>query len=60
MKTSFNVPCPASDHGSLEQFTVDDTRSPAEVAGFLRTQGYEPVWKDWDGTYDGQAIAAVG
>jgi len=39
---------------SLEQFTVDDTRSPAAVAGFLRSQGYEPVWKDWDGTYDGQ------
>jgi 2-iminoacetate synthase len=39
---------------SLEQFTVDDTRSPAAVAGFLRSQGYEPVWKDWDETYDGQ------
>ena len=43
----------ASGRESLEQFTVDDTRSPAAVASFLRSQGYEPVWKDWDGTYDG-------
>ena len=40
---------------SLEQFEIDDSRSPAEVATFLRSQGYEPVWKDWDSTYDGQA-----
>lgn len=39
---------------SLEQFAVDDSRSPVEVAEFLREQGYEPVWKDWDVTYDGQ------
>jgi 2-iminoacetate synthase len=38
---------------SLEQFEIDDRRSPAEVAAFLRSQGYEPVWKDWDATYDG-------
>ena len=38
---------------SLEQFAIDDDRSPAEVAGFLRGAGYEPVWKDWDPTYDG-------
>ncbi|MDB6170416.1 MAG: 2-iminoacetate synthase ThiH [Verrucomicrobia bacterium] len=38
---------------SLEQFAIDDERSPAEVASFLRTQAYEPVWKDWDPTYDG-------
>lgn len=29
------------------QFTVADTRSPAEVAGVLRAAGYDPVWKDW-------------
>jgi 2-iminoacetate synthase len=40
---------------SLEQFAVDDTRSPAEVAAMLRRAGYEPVWKDWDATYDGGA-----
>ena len=43
----------ASDPESLEQFAIDDQRTPAEVAGFLRAQGYEPVWKDWDPTYDG-------
>lgn len=39
---------------SLEQFAIDDERSPEEVAAFLRASGYEPVWKDWDATYDGQ------
>jgi 2-iminoacetate synthase len=46
----------AHNQASLEQFSVDDSRSPAEVAAFLRAQGYEPVWKDWDGTYDGQVV----
>jgi 2-iminoacetate synthase len=45
----------ASAPESLEQFAVDDPRSPEEVAAFLRAQGYEPVWKDWDPTYDGFA-----
>jgi 2-iminoacetate synthase len=40
---------------SLEQFSIDDGRSPAEVAAMLRAQGCAPVWKDWDATYDGQA-----
>jgi 2-iminoacetate synthase len=29
------------------QFSVSDTRSPAEVAVAIRGLGYEPVWKDW-------------
>ncbi len=33
---------------TLEQFQVDDSRSPMEIADMIRTQGYEPVWKDWD------------
>lgn len=45
----------ASAPESLEQFAIDDPRSPSEVAAFLRSQGYEPVWKDWDSTYDGFA-----
>jgi len=45
----------ASAPESLEQFEIDDSRSPAEVAAFLRSQGYEAVWKDWDSTYDGFA-----
>jgi 2-iminoacetate synthase len=43
----------ASAPDSLEQFEIDDGRGPAEVAAFLRSQGYEAVWKDWDSTYDG-------
>ncbi len=43
---------------SLEQFAIDDDRSPAEVAEFLRGQGYEPVWKDWDATFDGFGLVA--
>lgn len=30
------------------QFNIADSRSPQEVAGFIRSLGYEPVWKDWD------------
>ena len=47
----------ASAPDSLEQFAIDDPRSPAEIAALLRVRGYEPVWKDWDPTYDGQAAA---
>lgn len=48
----------ASAPESLEQFSIDDDRTPAEVAAFLRSQGYEPVWKDWDATYDGRDVRA--
>jgi len=33
---------------ATEQFQIDDTRSPAEVAAMLRQRGLDPVWKDWD------------
>ena len=33
---------------ALEQFEISDDRSPAEVADMIVSQGYEPVWKDWD------------
>lgn len=36
------------DPGSLEQFEIDDDRSPALIAEMIRRQGYEAVWKDWD------------
>lgn len=42
---------------SLEQFAVSDERGPAEVASFLRESGYEPVWKDWDPSFDGEVLA---
>lgn len=32
---------------SLEQFSIDDGRSPAAVAAMIRDKGYTPVWKDW-------------
>jgi len=34
--------------GSVEQFEIDDTRTPAQIAAMLKYQGIEPVWKDWD------------
>ncbi|MAZ37971.1 MAG: 2-iminoacetate synthase ThiH [Crocinitomicaceae bacterium] len=33
---------------SLEQFEIDDTRSPKEIADMILNAGYEPIWKDWD------------
>ncbi|MDR2562376.1 MAG: 2-iminoacetate synthase ThiH [Prevotellaceae bacterium] len=32
----------------LEQFAVSDDRSPSEVVGAVRSQGYDVIWKDWD------------
>lgn len=34
--------------GALEQFSIDDRRTPPEVAKAIIKAGYEPVWKDWD------------
>ena len=36
----------------LEQFEVDDHRSPAEVVEAIRRAGYDPVWKDFDHAFD--------
>ena len=36
---------------AIEQFEIDDTRSPAQVADMIRAQGFEPVWKDWDSAF---------
>lgn len=33
---------------SLEQFEIDDDRSPTEISEVISDAGYEPVWKDWD------------
>ncbi len=33
---------------AIEQFEIDDNRSPAQVAAMIKQQGFEPVWKDWD------------
>lgn len=32
----------------LEQFAVNDDRTPDEVLAAVKGQGYEVVWKDWD------------
>ena len=37
---------------SLEQFSVSDERTPAQVAADIRREGYEAVWKDWDKIFD--------
>lgn len=33
---------------TLEQFEIEDDRSPEEVADVIRRAGYDPVWKDFD------------
>jgi 2-iminoacetate synthase len=38
----------AVDTESLEQFEIDDERTPEQVAAVIAAAGYEPVWKDWD------------
>ncbi|MCQ2349735.1 MAG: 2-iminoacetate synthase ThiH [Paludibacteraceae bacterium] len=37
---------------TLEQFHVSDERTVEEVAEALRRVGIEPVWKDWDTSFD--------
>lgn len=49
---SCTAPGGYAERGSAtEQFTIDDDRTPAEIAGILRSRGYDPVWKDWDGAF---------
>ncbi|MCH8904733.1 MAG: 2-iminoacetate synthase ThiH, partial [Bacteroidetes bacterium] len=43
----------AADKESLEQFEINDERNPAEIATMIKSNGYEPVWKDWDRIMDG-------
>ncbi len=37
---------------ALEQFHVSDERTAAEVEQALKRAGLEPVWKDWDASFD--------
>lgn len=32
----------------LEQFSINDSRSPEEMIAAIKAQGYEVIWKDWD------------
>lgn len=41
----------------LEQFAIEDHRSPEEVAAAIRCAGYDPVWKDFDRAFDDAAVA---
>lgn len=36
----------------LEQFAINDDRSPEEVVASVKRNGFEPVWKDWDPVLD--------
>ncbi|MCH8330107.1 MAG: 2-iminoacetate synthase ThiH [Bacteroidetes bacterium] len=38
----------ATEIHALEQFEIDDNRSPLEISEMIRSKGLEPVWKDWD------------
>jgi 2-iminoacetate synthase len=38
----------ASEKHALEQFEINDSRSPSEMGVAIRAQGLEPVWKDWE------------
>jgi 2-iminoacetate synthase len=42
------APADSEAESATGQFEISDTRSPREVADFIRTRGFEPVWKDWD------------
>jgi 2-iminoacetate synthase len=33
---------------TLEQFEIEDARTPEEVVAAIRAAGYDPVWKDFD------------
>jgi 2-iminoacetate synthase len=37
-----------SQKDALEQFAVNDNRSPEEMSDMITKKGYEVVWKDWD------------
>ena len=44
---------------ALEQFHVSDERTAHEVDAALRRMGREPVWKDWDASFDHPKLTAA-
>ena len=42
----------AEPEESLEQFSVSDERSATEICSMLKGKGFDPVWKDWDKSYN--------
>ncbi len=43
----------ALDEEAVEQFSISDERTPAEIESVIRSQGYDVVWKDWDLALEG-------
>jgi 2-iminoacetate synthase len=37
---------------TLQQFEIEDRRSPEEVFDAIKGEGYDPVWKDFDRAFD--------
>ncbi|NND77984.1 MAG: 2-iminoacetate synthase ThiH [Flavobacteriales bacterium] len=42
----------AVEEASLEQFEIDDKRTPEQVRTMIEQNGKEVVWKDWDKSYE--------
>lgn len=42
----------AVEKQSLEQFEIDDSRTPLQIAEMIKNNGYETVWKDWDPVFN--------
>jgi len=37
-----------NDDNAGKQFSIDDIRTPTEVAAHLKSAGFDPVFKDWE------------
>lgn len=43
----------AENNKALEQFEIDDSRSPNIVANAIKQRGYQVIWKDWSQSFSG-------
>ncbi|MFQ6371039.1 2-iminoacetate synthase ThiH [Shewanella sp. YIC-542] len=41
----------ANPDSALDQFEINDARSVPEVVAAIRSAGFQPVWKDWEGAW---------
>ncbi|MBP5732081.1 MAG: 2-iminoacetate synthase ThiH [Bacteroidaceae bacterium] len=41
---------------ALDQFSVNDNRSAADIRDALMQRGVTPVWKDWDASFDSNNV----
>ena len=41
---------------TLEQFEIEDDRSPEAVVDVIRKSGYDPVWKDFDQAFHAASV----